>query len=128
MSNGVKSSDIYCDKILTGELKVEVLVETATVLAFRHTQPFWETHIVVIPKKHIVSLTSVLPEDKVVIRDLMDVAADICAEVETSHGGCRLSTNVGSFQTSTHLHFYVHAGPRLRNEDRNLVGSDQNHS
>ena len=36
--------------------------------------------------------------------------------VTREHGGCRLSTNSGEYQTTKHLHFYVHHGPRLRDE------------
>lgn len=34
--------------------------------------------------------------------------------------GCTVSTNIGNQQTSQHLHWDVHAGKRLRNEE----GSD----
>jgi histidine triad (HIT) family protein len=33
------------------------------IVAFHHTRPFWETHIVVVPKKHVASLTTVGKDD-----------------------------------------------------------------
>ncbi|WP_223292252.1 HIT domain-containing protein [Salipaludibacillus neizhouensis] len=50
------SNDIYCDEILNGLLPVKKVIETERVLAFYHTRPKFEAHIVVIPKKHIPSL------------------------------------------------------------------------
>ena len=120
----MKTSDIYCEKILTGEMPVKIFKETPNLLAFKHTNPFWEVHVVVIPKKHIESLTTVAESDRAIVNELIKVASEICAEVEKTHGGCRLSTNIGSFQSSKHLHFYVHAGDRLRDEDGNPIGSD----
>jgi len=50
--------DIYCDQILSGKLKVDIILETDKVMAFHHTQPYWEQHVVIIPKAHIDSLSS----------------------------------------------------------------------
>lgn len=44
------SEDFYCEEVLSGKTKVEKILETDNVLAYYHTRPFWETHIVVIPK------------------------------------------------------------------------------
>lgn len=120
----MKVSDIYCEKILTGELPVEILHETSNVLAFKHTNPYWETHVVIIPKRHVESLTRLAATDSAALSELMTVATEVCAEIEKRHGGCRLSTNVGSYQTSKHLHFYVQAGRRLRDEAGNIIGGD----
>lgn len=35
------TADCYCDAVLSGDTTLDVVRETATVLAFRHTQPFW---------------------------------------------------------------------------------------
>ena len=117
-------SDVYCEKILTGELKVNVAKETKRVLAFHHTQPFWEKHIVLIPKKHLESLTFASAEDSEIVFELLTVAKEICADLERQLGGCRLSTNIGSYQSSKHLHFYIHAGRRLRSEDGTPIKTD----
>ena len=51
------TSDFYCDEALSGKTPIEVIAETEEMLAFHHTRPFWPVHIVVIPKRHIPSLT-----------------------------------------------------------------------
>ena len=120
----MKNSDIYCDQILSGALDVDIIEESANVLVFRHTQPYWETHLVVIPKKHIESLATITAQELPILNELLTSAARICARQLNTVGGCRLSTNVGSYQTSKHLHFYIHAGARLRNEDGIPAGDD----
>lgn len=119
----MKPSDIYCEKILTWKLQVEIVKETPNILVFKHTHPYWETHIVAIPKQHIESLTKISQADIEIVNELMNVIAEVSSEIESTHGGCRVSTNIGSYQSSKHLHFYIHSGKRLRDEDGSLVDS-----
>ena len=117
----MKTSDIYCDEILTGKMEVETVRETMNVLAFKHTEPYWENHIVVIPKIHVESLSKAGLEHGDLLKEMMTVSAAVCRDLELRFGGCRLSTNVGDYQSTKHLHFYIHAGKRLRNEDGSAV-------
>ena len=48
--------DIYCEQIIPGKLPVDIIFETDKVMAFHHTKPYWERHVVIIPKAHIESL------------------------------------------------------------------------
>jgi len=113
--------DFYCDELFTGRVSVERVIETENVLAFHHTNPFWPVHIVVVPKKHIDSLATAQPADQIVIQEMLTIASDLCRKVVAEHGGCRLSTNCGNYQSNIHLHFYIHHGARLRNEDGSVV-------
>jgi histidine triad (HIT) family protein len=113
--------DFYCEQVLTGQLPVQVVAETDDVLAFHHTQPYWPVHIVVIPKRHLTSLAHLEADGLAIAQEMLRVAAGICRDVTASQGGCRLSTNCGTSQSTPHLHFYIHHGPRLRNEDGSAV-------
>ena len=105
-------SDIYCEGIIPGSLAVDVVHETEMVLAFHHTDPFFETHIVIIPKEHIESISDEIPDQlKLELLEAIRIVAKLFGE---KTGGCRVSTNVGDYQTSKHLHFYVHSGNHLR--------------
>jgi histidine triad (HIT) family protein len=42
-------------------------------------------------------------------------------KLEKSYGGCRVSSNVGEYQSTKHLHWYVHYGERLRTEAGELI-------
>lgn len=46
-------SDFYCEVAIPDPGQLQVVHDDDLVLAFHHTNPGWETHIVVVPKKHI---------------------------------------------------------------------------
>ena len=48
--------DWYCENVIRGDLPVDIVYESNTVLAFHHIKLFREHHIVIIPKKHIDSV------------------------------------------------------------------------
>jgi histidine triad (HIT) family protein len=105
--------DFYCDEVLSRNTKVTVLKETANVLAYNHTRPFWPIHIVVIPKRHISSLLTLQKDDAALLLELVSVIQEISATVVEEHGACRVLTNLGKYQDSKHLHFHVCSGDPL---------------
>jgi len=107
--------NIYREEIIPGKLKVEIVYETKRVMAFHHTRPYWEQHIVIIPKAPIDSLSS-CPEDPDLYADFFEAIRFVTNLMEMTYGGCRISSNVGDYQTTQHLHWYVHAGKRLRDK------------
>ena len=108
--------DIYCEQIIPGKLKVDIVFETDHVMAFHHTKPYWERHIVIIPKTHIESLSD-YPNDTALNKAFFEAIQFVTKMLEDKYGGCRISSNVGNYQTSKHLHWYVHQGKRLVPED-----------
>lgn len=105
------TEDFYCDEVFSGETPVAKVLETDNVLAFHHTRPFWETHIVVVPKAHVDSLLTV---DNDLLIELLDVAKKVAAQVLAENGAARVLTNLGEYQDSKHLHFHVYAGERTQ--------------
>jgi histidine triad (HIT) family protein len=105
------TDDFYCDEVFSGKTSVEKVLETEKVLAYRHTRPFWETHIVVVPKAHVDSLLTV---DNELLVELLDVAKRVAAQVLAEKGAARVLTNLGEYQDSKHLHFHVYAGEKIR--------------
>ena len=110
-----KQNNFYCAEILSGSQQAETLWESPNVLAFKHTKPYWELHWVIIPKQHISDLTAL--DHASVERDLFCAIQALTNRAKTSYGGCRVSSNIGNYQSTKHLHFYIHAGKRLRAED-----------
>lgn len=104
-------SDFYCDEVFSGKTAVEKVFETDNVLAYHHTRPFWETHIVVVPKPHVDSLLTV--ENELLI-ELMNVAKRVATQVLADKGAARVLTNLGEYQDSKHLHFHVYSGEKIR--------------
>jgi histidine triad (HIT) family protein len=107
-------TDFYCEQVLSGETRVEVILETENVLAFYHTRPFWQIHIVVIPKRHISSLLTLTETDADLFLELFEVVKKVAAEVVSEHGAARILTNVGKYQESKHLHFHINSGEQIR--------------
>jgi len=106
------ANDFYCDEVLSGKTPVDKIFETDNVLAFRHTQPFWETHIVVIPKVHVGSLLSL--NDTVLLVEIINVVKKVASTVVNECGAARVLTNLGEYQESKHLHFHVNSGKQIR--------------
>lgn len=107
-----ETEDFYCEEVLSGKTAVEKVLETERVLAYRHTRPFWETHIVVIPKIHVGSLLTI--EDNELLLELLFVARQVAAQVVEEKGAARVLTNLGKYQDSKHLHFHVYSGDRIQ--------------
>lgn len=108
------TDDFYCDEVLSGKTKVEIVLETENTLAYYHTRPFWEVHIVVIPKKHISSLLTLEECDNQTLLELISTIKQVADVVVQEHGACRVLTNLGQYQDSKHLHWHVSSGNQLR--------------
>lgn len=105
------ASDFYCDEVFSGKTAVEKVFETANVLAYHHTRPFWPVHVVVVPKKHVDSLLTVEAD---LLIELLDVAKQVARTVLDEHGAARVITNLGEYQDSKHLHFHVVSGSEFK--------------
>src|SRR5262249_60394554 len=101
------TEDFYCDEVLSGKTPVEKVRETKNVLAFNHTRPFWETHVVVIPKKHISSLLTVEESDEYLMLEIMEVIRTVSAAEMAKTGAVRVLTNLGDYQDAKHLHIHM---------------------
>jgi len=107
------TQDFYCDEVLSGKTQVKVVMETNNVLAYHHTRPYYEHHIVVIPKIHIQSFISEEEEnnDELLI-EMMRVIKKIAADMFAHTGSSKIVTNLGSYQDSKHLHWHIVSGER----------------
>jgi histidine triad (HIT) family protein len=106
--------DFYCDEVLSGRTAVKQVIETANVLAFQHTRPFYPVHVVVIPKRHVSSLLTLGEADNDLLLELVAVIKQVAAQVVEEHGACRVTTNLGEYQESKHLHWHVVFGQPLQ--------------
>jgi histidine triad (HIT) family protein len=105
--------DFYCDVALADVGALDVVEETDQVLAYHHTRPYRPVHVVVIPKRHVASLTTLTADDEPLVRDLFAVVQRVAALVESEHGAAAVLTNLGEYQDSKHLHVHVLSGARV---------------
>lgn len=108
------TEDYYCDEVLSGNVSVEVVEETADVVAYKHTRPYWPVHIVVVPKQHVPSFVDLGESDVSLLHAVLRVVRNVAARVHDEHGAARVLTNLGRYQDSKHLHFHVNSGEPLR--------------
>ncbi|UVI33115.1 HIT domain-containing protein [Paenibacillus spongiae] len=111
------SQDFYCDEVLNGRTEVMKVMETDIVLAYHHTRPSYEHHIVVIPKIHVQSLVSEEEENNDhLLLELMKVIKRVASDMMLKTGSAKIITNLGTYQDSKHFHWHVVSGER-RNEE-----------
>ncbi|MFJ9379270.1 HIT family protein [Streptomyces sp. NPDC101455] len=103
-----KVSDFYCHQAIPGHVEIDRVIETDRVLAFHHTRPSHPVHIVVVPKEHIPSLIDLGDGGLELLAEVMDVVGRVAAVVEEKHGAASVTTNVGLYQESKHLHWHVY--------------------
>ena len=103
---------LFCN-LLAGEIPSEKVHETENVLAFKDINPAAPTHVLVIPKEHIVSAQDLTPEHGELLAEMFKVMAKIADDARLS--GHRIVTNIGgdAGQTVHHLHFHVLGGREL---------------
>ncbi|WP_210504524.1 HIT domain-containing protein [Nocardioides xinjiangensis] len=113
MSAGTYAGDdFYCDVAIPRAVPLEVVHEDELVLAYHHTRPFWRVHVVVVPRRHIASFTTVGAADEPDVRALLEVVQRVARRVEEEQGAAAVLTNLGRYQDSKHLHVHVHSGPQ----------------
>lgn len=95
-------------------LPVKKVKETDKVIAFWHPKPFWEKHIVLVPKKAIKSLTSLTSGDSKYISEIYLVAKEIVQELGWDKDGYTILINGGSRQEVGQIHFHLQSGKQLR--------------
>jgi histidine triad (HIT) family protein len=102
-------------KIIDGEIPADKVYEDDEVLAFRDINAVAPTHILVIPKRPIVSMAQATADDQALIGKVMLVGAQVAREAGLDEAGYRMVTNIGQDggQSVFHLHVHVLGGRRL---------------
>lgn len=108
------SDCIFC-RIIRGEAPARKVYEDERVFVFEDINPQAPTHVLIIPKKHIVGLKEAQAEDAEIIGYLHLVAAQI-ARQRGIEDGYRTVFNVGprAGQSVFHLHLHLLGGRLLR--------------
>ena len=102
---------LFC-KIVAGEIPAELVAESGRTIAFRDINPQAPTHVLIVPKRHIRSLSELAPEDDQIVGELVRRAAAIAKDRGIAHGGFRtvFNTNRDAGQTVFHIHLHLLGG------------------
>jgi histidine triad (HIT) family protein len=105
----------FC-KIVGDEMPAKVVYRDEQVTAFRDIRPVAPTHILIVPNRHIESVSGLTAEDESLVGHIFKVAGQLAAEEGIAESGYRVITNTGAHggQTVFHLHFHLIGGQPMR--------------
>jgi histidine triad (HIT) family protein len=102
---------LFC-QIVRREKPARIIYEDDRCVAFEDIHPKAPVHVLVIPRKHIVSLNGELSEDESLLGHLLAVAGQVAKAKGVDGTGYRtvINTNAEAGQTVFHLHVHVLGG------------------
>ena len=105
---------IFC-KIAAGEIPGEILYQDEELIAFRDIEPLAPIHLLIIPRRHIPSLTHLSNTDASLIGHMVIIANQLARDEGIAGSGYRLVINCGEHggQIVPHLHMHLLGGKRL---------------
>ena len=105
---------IFC-KIVAGKVPSEIVYQDEEVFAFRDISPQTPTHVLVIPRRHIPSLSDLSEAEAPIITRMVNIASQLAKREAIADRGYRLVINNGKEggQVVPHLHLHLLGGRRL---------------
>ena len=107
----VSKECIFC-KIVKGEIKSKLIAENDNVIVLNDINPVAKVHILIVPKKHIESVSTVSADDGGDLVEMFMAAIEIANKNKLS--AYRLSFNAGRYQHIGHLHMHLLAGSKIQ--------------
>jgi len=95
-------------KILRGEIPADIVYEDTHCLAFRDVNPVAPEHILVIPKRHIPTLSKATREERTLLGHLLIVASELAEKLGFAEDGYRIVINNGERASQSVFHLHVH--------------------
>jgi len=86
-------------------LPIKRLRETETLMAFHHPKPAYQFHVLLVPKKPVISLMEFDATDTTFLTDLYSTVQSLVDEFQLP--AWRLIVNGGEYQDFPHLHFHL---------------------
>jgi len=102
---------IFC-KIINKEIPAEIVYEDELMLAFKDLNPVAPVHVLLIPKKHISTLSDLQSEDINTMGHIIYIAKKLASELGLGEQGFRIVSNCkeDGGQTVFHIHFHLLGG------------------
>jgi histidine triad (HIT) family protein len=103
---------LFC-KMVTGQIKPDVVYEDEKILAFRDSNPQAPVHILVIPKVHVATLNEL--DDPLLAAQLLQTVAVIAKQQGLADNGYRTVVNCNKHagQEVYHLHLHLLGGRQM---------------
>ena len=105
---------LFC-KIVLGKIPATVVFEDSEIMGFRDVNPQAPTHLLVIPKAHIATLSDTDTKDELLLGRMVLAGTKLAAAEGFGDKGYRLVFNVNSDggQTVHHIHLHILAGRKM---------------
>ena len=102
-------------KIIDREIKADIIFENGNIIAFNDVNPVAPIHILIVPKKLIESINSIMEEDSKLIGEMFLVAKELAKKLKINESGYRtvFNTNNDGGQTVYHIHLHLIGGRKL---------------
>jgi histidine triad (HIT) family protein len=101
---------LFC-KIAAKQIPSKIVYEDDEVFAFEDIGPQAPTHVLIVPRKHFVSLNEATPEDQAVLGKLQLIAADLARKLDLLDGyRTVVNSGRGAGQSVFHLHLHLLGG------------------
>ena len=108
------SDCLFC-RIAHGEIPATIVRSDSEVVAFRDSHPQAPTHILIIPRRHIPSVSELSAEDLELVGRLFLVAKELAVAEGIAEDGYRMLVNAGpdAGQTVFHIHLHLLGGRQM---------------
>lgn len=105
---------LFC-KIIERKIKATIIHEDEYAIAIEDINPQAPVHALIVPKKHIVDIHSIVVADRELIGHLFYVAKTIASKKGLERNGYRMVINNGqdAGQTVFHIHLHLLSGRRF---------------
>jgi histidine triad (HIT) family protein len=108
---------IFC-KIVEGKIPSDTVYQDEEIIAFRDINPQAPVHIVIIPRKHIASLSQLSQSESALVGRMVAIANKLAQDEGIAERGYRVVINCGQEggQLVPHLHLHLVGGRRLSDQ------------
>ena len=103
---------IFCG-IAAGEIRAQIIYQDDDVVAFKDLNPQAPTHILIIPIKHIESVSAADEADCQLLGKIQLAAAKIAKELNLKDFRLVANNGKGAGQSVFHLHYHLMGGRRF---------------
>jgi histidine triad (HIT) family protein len=106
---------IFC-KISRGEIPATFVHQDDEIIAFRDINPVAPTHVLIVPRQHLVNTTEIDDKTAPLVGRMTHLAARIARDEKIDVDGYRLIMNTGpnGGQVVMHIHMHLLGGRQLK--------------
>lgn len=100
---------IFC-KIIRKEIPAKIVFESDQIITFPDINPSADTHILIVPKRHIKGVQGLGKQDGELLAEIYVVANRLIKRYNLETDFYRVVVNGGKAQHVPHLHFHLLGG------------------